>query len=502
MKLGVVGAGTMGVGIACTAAMAGHDVRVMYRRRESWQAAEATIAGLLARAVAKGKVTGAAAAASRQRITGCTALADLAPSALVFESIIEDLAEKRAVFAALDGICREDCILATNTSSLSVTQIAAACRHRRRIAGMHFFNPVSMMRVVEIIGAAHTDPAVCDRLEAFAREIGKVPVRAQDQPGFLVNHAGRAYPTEALRILEEGIADHAAIDRIMHEAAGFPMGPFELLDLIGLQTAHRVMESIYRQFYHDPRLRPVPETAHRLAAGLWGRATGNGFYAYPDGKPARPAEPLPAAGPLPAAAWISPAEPLGRDRLAGILSRTPVRLETGNAPSAEALCLVTPIGADATTTLLAWGLDPRRTVAVDTLTGLDRRRTLMTTPATDPACRAAAHALLAHDGTPVTVINDSPGFVGQRILAMIVNLSCDIAQRRIAAPADIDRAIPLALGYPMGPLSLGDALGPATVLRILKELQVFYGDPRYRPSPWLARRAALGLSLTTPEQAV
>jgi 3-hydroxybutyryl-CoA dehydrogenase len=157
------------------------------------------------------------------------------------------------------------------------------------------------------------------------------------------------------------------------------------------------------------------------------------------------------------------------------------------------------VGKDATTTALELGLDPSRTVALDPLFGLATRRTLMTTPVTLAAFREAAHGLLASDGVPVTVIHDSPGFVAQRTIAAIVNIGCDIAQQRIALPADINDAVRLGLGYPKGPLEFGDALGPRVVLQILEALYDFYKDPRYRPSPWLRRRALLGVSLMTPE---
>jgi 3-hydroxybutyryl-CoA dehydrogenase len=171
---------------------------------------------------------------------------------------------------------------------------------------------------------------------------------------------------------------------------------------------------------------------------------------------------------------------------------------TGDSTTAAA-CLVAPLGKDATTTALELGLDPARTLAVDPLFGFAKRRTLMATPVTRPAARDAAHALLAADGVPVSVIRDSPGFVAQRVVAHIVNVGCDIAQQRIAAPEDLDRAVTLGLGYPRGPLAMGDALGAAKVLAVLEAMYDFYKEPRYRPSPWLTRRARLGVSLLTPE---
>ncbi len=186
-------------------------------------------------------------------------------------------------------------------------------------------------------------------------------------------------------------------------------------------------------------------------------------------------------------------------RLAELVAKLGARIDAGAQPAAQSLYLVAPVGRDATATALDEGLDPTRTLAVDCLFALDKRRTLMTTPVTAPAMRAAAHALLASDGVPVSVIRDSPGFVAQRVIAQIVNIACDIAQQRIASPADIDAAVTLGLGYPRGPLAWGDAIGPTRIFGILETLHDFYGDPRYRASPWLKRRARLGVSLLTPE---
>jgi 3-hydroxybutyryl-CoA dehydrogenase len=233
-------------------------------------------------------------------------------------------------------------------------------------------------------------------------------------------------------------------------------------------------------------------------AGLFGRKSGRGFYDYADGKMVSPPETaVPEAQPMPV--WVSPAEPEARAALTKVLLGAGAKVRDEADPPADAVLFVTPFGDDATTSAVEQGLDAGRTVAVDPLFGLDRRRTLMTTPLTGAAVRDTAHALLANDGTPVTVIHDSPGFVAQRVVATIVNIGCDIAQQRIAGPADIDTAVRLGLGYPKGPLAFGDVLGPGRVLAILEAMQRFYGDARYRPSPWLRRRALLGISLTSPE---
>jgi 3-hydroxybutyryl-CoA dehydrogenase len=237
----------------------------------------------------------------------------------------------------------------------------------------------------------------------------------------------------------------------------------------------------------------------RYEAGVLGRKSKRGFYDYDaETKPIVPPEP-PAPAARPANVWVSPADQQGHAALAGLLGKLGARLESSAKPSPGALILVTPIGADATTCAVEQGLDPRRTVAVDTLFPMVKRRTVMGTPVTDAAFREAAHGLLAADGVPVTVCRDSPGFIAQRIVAMIVNIGCSIAQSRTAAPADIDKAVTLGLNYPNGPFKFGDVLGPHRIHEVLSTMHRIYGDPRYRPNIWLARRAKLGVSLLTAE---
>jgi len=498
LTLGIAGAGAMGRGIAQIAAQAGIRVLLFDLAPGAAAAAQQTIAATLSGLAAKGKIATEAAEAAAGRIEPAATLEAFAPCHVVIEAIVEKLEAKRQLFAALEGIVGEDCILASNTSSLSVTEIAASCKRPGRVAGYHFFNPVPLMKVVEVVDALLTEPWVGEALAALAQRIGHTPVRAKDTPGFIVNHAGRGYVTEALRLLGENVAGFHEIDRILREAAGFRMGPFELLDLTGLDVSHPVMESIYHQYYEEPRYRPSALAAQRLAAGVLGRKSGHGFYAYPDGKQqVMPA--LPAPNARPTKVWVSSARPSFAAAVRNLVCALGGNLDESQSPQDGALCVVTPLGEDATTCAAREGLDAARTVALDVLIGLDKRRTLMTTPLTSTAMREAAHGLFAADGVPASVIRDSAGCVAQRVLAHIVNIGCDIAQQGIALPADIDCAVTLGLGYPKGPLALGDALGARTVLEILDNLQACYGDPRYRPSPWLRRRALLGASLLTPE---
>ncbi|MBL8836693.1 MAG: 3-hydroxyacyl-CoA dehydrogenase [Alphaproteobacteria bacterium] len=493
--LGVVGTGAMGAGIAQIAAQAGIAVRLLDARPGAAASAAQKLGEVWAGLAAKGRMNPEAVEAAKARLHPIASDAELAGCDVVIEAIVEDLGAKKALFAALEPIVGTDCVLATNTSSLSVTAIAASCTAPGRVGGFHFFNPVPLMKVVEVIDGALTEPAVGATLTALATRMGHRPVRCIDSPGFIVNHAGRGFGTEALRIVAgESAARPVDVDRALRDQVGFRMGPFELLDLTALDVSQPVMESIYRQYHEEPRYRPSWLLRQRLDAGLLGRKVGRGFYAYRDGK----AEPLPeqsvpVAAPRPV--WVWGDDPDWEAALASMVRDAGWPVETASRPSDAALCLLAPLGDDVTAAAQRARIDPARCVAVDALFGLAKRRVLMTNPATHAEFAAAGHALLAAGGVPVTRIKDSPGFVAQRTVATIVNIACDIAQQGVATPADIDAAVTLGLGYPKGPLALGDALGPARIVTILARLSALTGDPRYRASPWLRRRAALGLSL-------
>jgi 3-hydroxybutyryl-CoA dehydrogenase len=493
--MSVVGAGVMGMGIVQIAALAGVSVRVFDVREGSAKQGVEKLAQTLRTLQEKGKLKAEAVDAAIGRIHAATALSDLKDSDVVVEAIVEDLKAKQALFADLEALVREDAILATNTSSLSVTSIAAGMKRPQRVAGFHFFNPVPLMKVVEVIDGLLTDRAVTDTLLVLGTRMGHTAVRAKDTPGFIVNHAGRGYNTEALRLVSEGVCGIPEADAVLREVAGFRLGPFELMDMTALDVSHPVMESIYHQFYEEPRFRPNPLTRQMLSAGLVGRKVGRGFYVYEGGqKQPVPEAPVPAVA-KPAAVWLAPDAP---QALVNLIDALGTR-DTGAKPGADSLIVVAPIGDDATTVAIALGLDASRTVGIESLFDLSRRRVVMTTPATTKEWRDAAHVFFAADGQPVTVIRDSAGLVAQRVVATIVNIACDIAQQRIATPADIDRAVSLGLNYPFPPLAWGDRLGPRTVLSILERMESFYGDPRYRASPWLKRRASLGLSLLQDE---
>ena len=499
--VGIVGTGAMGRGIAQMAAQAGSQVLLFDVQSGAAEAAIQALQSTWQTLQTKGKLDESQVGTYVARLQIAESVAALAPCDLVVEAVVERLDVKQRLFAELEDIVSPTAVLATNTSSLSVTSIAAALKRPGQLAGYHFFNPVPLMRVVEVIAGLKTSDVVCQQLTDYTRQFGHTPVSAQDTPGFIVNHAGRGYGTEALRVAGERVADFATIDRILKDQMGFRLGPFELMDLTALDVSHPVMESIYRQYYDEPRYRPSVITAQRLAGGVVGKKVGEGFYKYEAGVAQVPPEPAaPVVAELPPV-WVSP-KAARRAELYQLLKNLGANIETGAAPSSQALILVAPLGLDVTTLAAVERLDATRTMGIDMMLddAATKRRVLATNPATRPDMRDAAHALFARDGKAVSVIRDSGGFVTQRVVATIVNIAADMCQQGICTPADLDVAVTLGLGYPMGPLAMGDRIGPTNVLEVLFNMQTVYGDTRYRPSPWLRRRGALGLSLTHEEE--
>ena len=497
--IGVIGTGAMGRGIVQVSAAGGINVVMMDTREGAADEARDFVAKMLARAAEKGSMSQADADAATARIRVARTLTEFRDCHMVVEAIIENLDAKRALFGELEGIVKPECILATNTSSMSVTTIAARLKTPQRFAGLHFFNPVPLMKLVEVIDGLLTENWVSEALMVIGRRMTREPVRLTDAPGFLVNQVGRGFTLEASHLVYEGIASFVDVDRVMRDVGGFRMGPFELMELTGLDVTQPASSLIYNQFFQEPRYRPNLIMQSRYEAGVLGRKSKKGFYNYDaEMKPVVAAEP-PAPAARPASVWVSKAEPQGHEVLTALLTKLGATIESGAQPSTKALILVTPVGQDTTTCAVEQGLDPLRTVAVDTLFPMVKRRTIMGTPLTTPAMRDAAHGLLAADGVPVTVCRDSPGFIAQRIVAMIVNIGCSIAQSCTAQPADIDKAVTLGLNYPNGPLKFGDVVGVERMHRVLSNMNAIYADPRYRPTIWLRRRAQLGVSLLTPE---
>jgi 3-hydroxybutyryl-CoA dehydrogenase len=483
----VVGAGTMGAGIAQVAAVAGHPVIVYDAAEGAAGRAVTAVRDRVARLVAKGRLD---LDPSGLQLTVAGDLGELAPARCVIEAVAEDLAVKHALFADLEKVVAPDCVLATNTSSLSPTAIAAGLSHPSRLVGLHFFNPAPVMRLVEVVSGLATDPAVAAAVTTLAEDWGKQVVQASATPGFIVNRVARPFYAEALRLAEERAASPATIDAVLTQAAGFRMGPFALMDLIGQDVNEAVTRSVWTAFGYDPRFAPSLLQRAMVDAGWLGRKTGRGWYRH--GDDAEPSEPDAA----PARSAPPYVTEHGESPLRVLLARSGVEIRAGEGRDGTAEL---PSG-----TLLA-RCDGRpatalsRPVVVVDRTLDDASAEGIAIAASD-GCPAAAvdeaTGLLQAAGLTVYVIDDAPGLVVTRTVAMLVNGAVDALHKGVASAADIDTAMRLGTNYPLGPLAWGQRWGPATVLAVLDAMHAWYGEDRYRPSVLLRRIAAAGGSLT------
>ncbi len=545
-RIGVIGGGTMGAGIAQLAAQSGLAVTLYDVSDELLERGVGRIRAAFERAVGRGRMTPEDREAALGRVTGTTRLDDLAAAQVVVEAAPEDLGLKRQLFAQLDRICAPDAILASNTSSLSITAIGAETARPERVVGMHFFNPAPVLPLVEVISGGATSTETAGRIVALAEWLGKTPVRALDTPGFIVNRIARPFSGEALRIAGERIAPIPEIDRIVR-SAGFRMGPFELMDLVGIDVNFAVHKAVYDATFQEPRYRPHRIQAQMVEAGTLGQKTGRGFYRYEGGRPV----PEPAPDPF---AEVAPAERPANVLIAGqgpvaeelalalqaagqavttYSSEASPALEGAGIPQARRLrevLLTTTIAIEATlgpvdlkrgywyeldeslpprvpilalalgqgaTELASWSGHPERVAGfgfagpfADAPT-VEIARGLRTG---DDALRGAV-AFLRGLGKEVAVVGDPPGQVLGRILACLINEAAFALDEGIAAPADIDTALRLGLNYPRGPLEWADLIGLDRVVTTLEGLHAYYGEDRYRVAPLLRRALLAGRSL-------
>jgi 3-hydroxybutyryl-CoA dehydrogenase len=500
-EIGVIGAGAMGAGIAQIAAQAGHRVCLFDTGMGAADKAKAKIGETLAMLATKGKIDRAAADEAAGRVVAVHALGDFVSAKLVIEAIVEDLAIKRNLLRELEVVVGPDTILASNTSSLSITALAAGMKHPGRVAGMHFFNPAPLMPLVEVVSGLATDVEVANTIHATALAWGKAPVHARSTPGFIVNRCARPFYAEALRVLAERAADPATLDAIMREAGGFRMGPFELMDLIGLDINVAVTRSVWEAFFHDARFTPSVTQHEMVAAGYLGRKAGRGFYDYG----ANAAKPMPSSEPPQSKSGKVTRH--GELRMgADLAARLAVAGSKINAGAADprfpqgALRVVGSEGDTAwlvpadgrTATAVAVSAGVRDVVTFDlafdyaTCTRLAVARADM---CSDAAFLVAVGALQAA-GIAVSRIDDVAGLVVLRTVAMLANEAADAVTQGIASAGDVDLAMQRGVNYPRGPLAWADALGVAFVRDTLSNLAAHYGEDRYRMSPLIARRYA------------
>ncbi len=514
--IAVLGCGTMGAGIAQAALSAGCAV-VLY------DISAAALDGARERIGAGLGKQGRAAAGARLRTA--THLNEIAGVALVVEAAPEQLELKRELFAKAGALCPGPAIVASNTSSLPIAALAAACPDPQRVAGLHFFNPVHRMALVEVVRAAATDDTTVDALLAFARQLGKTPVLARDTPGFIVNRVARPYYGEALRLLGERVAAHDAIDLVLQQAGGFPLGPFALMDLIGIDINFAVTRSIYDQSFGEPRYRPHPIQQQMVLAGRLGRKTGRGFYEYDSHQsPVTSHQSIssdlatadcqlptgsvllssgswaPTVAGLCAAAGLTITAELPYDRGAPIAAAFMVAGRGEGGPDQlmildRQLSPETPIVAqcaDTTASDLAALLNhPERLVGFDGLF-TDGAITLAASPVLAAPARAAADALIRGLGRAPVWVADSPALIVPRVVAMLANEAAFALGEGVAEAATIDTAMRLGANHPIGPLARAEVLGYDKIVALLDHLYAEYGEERYRVALALRRAARVG----------
>ncbi len=492
--IAVVGAGAMGAGIAQVAAQAGHAVLLFDAVDGAAQKAYDRIAAGLAKRVERGRLDETDRVALLDRISIVAELKQLAPAALVIEAIVEDLRVKQQLFGELEDICGEDVILASNTSSLSITAIGAALKRPQRLLGMHFFNPAPIMKLVEVISGLATDTDLAESIFATAMSWGKLAVHAKSTPGFIVNRVARPFYAEALRLLQEGAADVATVDTVMREAGGFRMGPFELMDLIGHDVNYAVTASVHDAYYGDRRFTPSLLQKELVDGGFLGRKSGRGFYDYAEGAEA-PAPSTCDARDAPATVVMQGESPF-KDSLLKLCAANGIEVEQIEGEEFSILC------GDATLCLTDGRMATVRALEqdIDNLVLFDLVLDYEATPrivvsradgASDAALDAAIGFWQGLDKA-VSLFDDVAGLCLMRTVCMLANEAADAVNQQVCSVAAVDVAMQGGLNYPRGPMAWADAIGLDAVLEALDGLMQNYGEDRYRPSPLLIRRVAGG----------
>ncbi len=486
----VIGAGSMGAGIAQLAAQSGHRVRLHDASAGAGEAARVRIGADLDGAVKRGKMEPQQRTDVLERIEVASGIDALAGCGLVVEAIVERLDVKQAVFRQLEAALGPDAVLATNTSSISITAVAQGLQRPGRLIGWHFFNPATRMKLVEIIPGLETDPALVPAMHALSKRWGKTPVDAPNAPGFIVNRVARPYYAEGLRLLAQRIAPAPAIDRLMREAGGFALGPFELMDLIGLDVNLAVTESVFQATGCDPRYAPHLIQQELVRSGRLGRKTGRGFYDHAKGA-APPEVRVVAAAGTPGVLHCAPRPGL-LQALVDRLQRAGVQVATLDTLADETLALgeariALTDGRTAAERGAAGGRGP--------LLLLDLARDFATTTHLGAAANSggAAHlpalaALLKTADIALVELADVAGLAVMRTVCCLANEAADVMTWTGTRAADIDTAMVLGTAYPVGPLRWADAIGASRVTTVLANLQTHYGEVRYRRAPELSRR--------------
>ncbi|MFZ5547108.1 MAG: 3-hydroxyacyl-CoA dehydrogenase [Pseudomonadota bacterium] len=494
----VVGAGIMGAGIAQVAAQAGHKVMLFDAREGAAAQARGKLSQTLAGLAAKGKLAAEEADAILGRIEAVARLEDAAEAGLVVEAIVENLEAKRGLLRQLEALVSPDAVLASNTSSISITALANGLKLPGRVVGMHFFNPVPLMKLVEVVSGLQTEPAVAGQVFELATRWGKTAVHARSTPGFIVNRIARPYYAETLALLQERAAEPAVLDACLR-GAGFRMGPCELMDLIGHDTNFSVTESVYQANFYDKRYQPSLVQREMVDGGLLGRKSGRGFYGYGEGVVAPALAPV-VQGPLPSSArWHGAGE--GGSAVAAFGQRWREALAAAGVEVTLAKSGSGWIGLEAEGGRLA--LTDGRTATRRAAEEAGGELVLFDLPIAElpagaalafaPAASASegrvaqAAALLATAGVQPQRLDDAPGLVVARTVAMLVNEAADAVQQGVCSAEGADLAMKLGVNYPAGPFEWLVRWDGHAIVSLIDALDAACRGERYRVSPWLRR---------------
>jgi 3-hydroxybutyryl-CoA dehydrogenase len=486
-EVAIIGMGTMGAGIAEVFARSGFSVVAVEVDSAALSRGMAVLEGSLAKAVSRGKLTEREQADIRGRVRPAAGFGDAAAADLAVEVVPERAEIKRQVFAELDRVCGPEVILATNTSSMSVTAIAAATRHPERVVGMHFFNPAPVMRLVEVVSTVLSRDGLSAQTAEIARRLGKTPVQVSDRAGFVANALLLPYLNHAAGLLERGYASAEDIDTAATEGIGLPMGPLALLDLIGLDTSLSVLEVLHAEF-GGSRYTPAPLLRRLTDAGRTGRKAGRGFYEYPAASDADDEGNEPGA--VPATVTLIGAGDSAETELASAIAAAGINVTRNAAHRSDLVVIAAAPERAVLPTALAAGRGGQAVGLHLIGSGLAE---IIRTPVSSAAAVAAAGALAGRLGLRAVHAPDRPGFLVGALLYPHLGDAVRMVQDRYATAADVDAAMTLGCGYPQGPFELLDKEGPQQALDVLRAMHAEYGDPAFAPPPMLAEHATASL---------